>query len=76
MAYNVCDGCGTNLNHILGLYELEMENFRIKLQEKTGESSPEQLKYFNNLFFLKHNIDRLCCRTFFISFLDYVPSNM
>lgn len=74
MAYNICVNCGTNLNHILGIYEFDMERFR---QELINESLEEKLMlYFNNLFFLKHNIDRICCRTFFLSFIDYVPSNM
>lgn len=70
MAFNICVNCGTNLNHILGVYEYELENYKANIENE------EDLKYFNNLIFIKYNIDRLCCRTFIISFIDYVPSNM
>lgn len=73
MAFNVCVNCGTNLNHMLSVYEIEMENYKI---ECTKNGTPDDVKYFNNLFFVKYNIDRICCRTFFISFLDYIPSNI
>lgn len=79
MAYNVCVNCGTNLNHILGVYEKEMEKYRITIindENMTQDEKDTRIKYFNNLFFIKYNIDRICCRTFFISFLDYVPSNI
>lgn len=85
MAFNVCVNCGTNLNHMLGVYEIEMENYKIQcnnsntaatqLDSTFTDSTEGPFTYFNNLFFLKHNIDRICCRTFFISFLDYIPSN-
>ncbi len=70
MAFNICVNCGTNLNHILGVYEYELENYKANIENE------EDLKYSNNLIFIKYNIDRLCCRTFIISFIDYVPSNM
>lgn len=74
MAYNVCVNCGTNLNHMLGVYEIDMEIFKQELEKASLDD--KLVLYFNNLFFLKHNIDRICCRAFFLSFIDYVPSNM
>lgn len=94
MAFNVCVNCGTNLNHVLGVYEIEFEKYKIACDaynknltdNRSNQTAVDQgyaflienndLKYFNNLFFVKYNIDRICCRTFIISFLDYVPSNI
>lgn len=79
MAFNVCVNCGTNLSHVLGVYEIEMENYLIQLRsnkQPENNTQKDEKEYFNNLFFVKHHIDRMCCRAYIISFLDYIPSNM
>jgi DNA-directed RNA polymerase subunit N (RpoN/RPB10) len=42
----------------------------------TKEQIKEKNNYFTNMFILRHNIDRICCRSVFITFNDYVPSTM
>jgi len=84
MAYNICINCGTNLNHYLKLFIYEKETFEKILIKEFNEDriylSEQEIKekcsYFTNMFILKHNIDRLCCRSVFITFNDYVPSTM
>lgn len=85
MAYNVCVNCGTNLNHLLThwTYELELykQNLKDSINKETNVNNDESIikeyeKYYPNLFFLKYNVDRLCCKTFFLSFIDYIPSTM
>lgn len=80
MAYNICVNCGTNLNHILTNYIHQKEMFKTKVKNTFTNLSDSEIEdkctYFNNLFFLKYNVDRICCRAFFISFNDYIPSTM
>ena len=75
MAYNICVNCGTNLNHLLSRWTYEFEIYKHVLKSENIDEK-EYEKYFANLFFLKYNIDRLCCRTFFLSFNDYIPSTL
>lgn len=77
MAYNICINCGTNLNFLIKDYisqQLYFENEINKIPNISDEKKNEYKKYYNNLFFIKYNIDRLCCRQFFISYIDYCPS--
>lgn len=79
MAYNICVNCGTNLNHLLAIYVSERETFKTKLRKEFPDEPEnrihEMFLYFTNLFFVKANIDRICCRAFFITFNDYVPNS-
>lgn len=77
MCYNICVNCGTNLNHLLAIFIIEKEMFKSKVKNALGEDELEEnVKLFNNLFFVKNDVDRLCCRAFFITFNDYVPSSI
>jgi hypothetical protein len=80
MAYNICVNCGTNLNHFLKIFVYEREAFEKMLINEFPNDTKEQIKeknnYFTNMFILRHNIDRICCRSVFITFNDYVPSTM
>jgi hypothetical protein len=80
MAYNVCVNCGFNLNLILYNYLIEKRAVFNELfayhSNKHGHDEAlklvqDDMRSFNNIFFVKYSIDRLCDRGFLIGYIDY-----
>jgi len=76
MAYNICI-CGTNHNFYISRFINEKIVFDKLVEEKNKDDIDlitEEKSYYTNMFFFKYNIDRICCRQFYISYIDYCPS--
>lgn len=73
----MCVGCGTNLSNYLSRWSYEYEIYKYELRKQFSEEEVKEYELrYANLFFLKYNIDRECCRRFFITFNDYIPSTL
>lgn len=58
--------------------QLEMPTIFKLFQNKdlvANMAKKKDKEFFNNLFFVKYNIDRLCCRRLLITYIDYCPTN-